>query len=819
MPSLRVLASGARRFGSIHLAPGWPSRLWEAAARNPRAAEAFADQAVVSVTNFATGVIIGRSCPPEQFGLYALAFVVISGLIDLQATLISAPYTVYRPRLDDESARVYTGATLLFQAAFSLLTLVVLVAAAGALHTGSGGLSPVLTALGLTVAFVLAKENLRRLFFAGLRMRKALVLDLVVAVVQLGSLVVLARSGRMSATTAIVTVGLVSGAVAGAWLLMHRHEYTFSGRRAVNSLLAMWRLGRWMSASGILWNITTQLYPWLLATLRGSAATALWAACGSITSVVNPAVLALNNYMAPAAAAAYATGGAAGLRRVVLHLSAFFVAAVLPFCLLMLVAGAHIVTFVYGSAYGHDGLVVSLLALNLIPLGVSLVASRGLFALERADLDFQINLVPFAVMLAGGFWLIGAHGVAGAAAATLAGTSAGAVLRLLAFLALSHEGRQATQGAGQPAREPARADDRAEATGGPVPLVSVVLPVFNGERFVRGAIESVLTQHHPRVEVIVVDDGSTDRTPQILREFGPAIRVLRQANGGRSVARNRGLEEAAGKFVVFLDADDLLTPEHVSTLVAACESGPYDLAYCRAEAFLHRDPAARLRVFHRYPDEDRAVGIILDDFIPINAAVVRAAFLRQAALRFRSGLRCGEDWEFWIRLVLANARVKFVDRVLALNREHDQNTKRDLVGMDEGLPDLLAAIEAEHRDVVRRRALEGLFARSRTRIRFRMASVRVFLGARAEGRRALLALAGELPTLRAIDRVRYPVVFLLSLLPLQLPMVATRFVFGQNCALAQRLGRSLLGPEASPAEREGRSGRGRGPEWGHAESA
>ena len=86
--------------------------------------------------------------------------------------------------------------------------------------------------------------------------------------------------------------------------------------------------------------------------------------------------------------------------------------------------------------------------------------------------------------------------------------------------------------------------------------VSVIIPVFNGEATIRRCVESVLAQTARPREIWVIDDGSTDRTPTILREFGERIRVLTRANAGRSAARNTGLREARGELAAFLDADD-----------------------------------------------------------------------------------------------------------------------------------------------------------------------------------------------------------------------------------------------------------------------
>src|SRR5262249_59293001 len=93
------------------------------------------------------------------------------------------------------------------------------------------------------------------------------------------------------------------------------------------------------------------------------------------------------------------------------------------------------------------------------------------------------------------------------------------------------------------------------------PTISVVIPCYNGARFLRETLASVLAQTLPPLEVLVIDDGSTDDSGAVAESFGPPVRVIRQPNQGESVARNRGIEEAKGEWVGFLDADDLWNPD------------------------------------------------------------------------------------------------------------------------------------------------------------------------------------------------------------------------------------------------------------------
>lgn len=110
-------------------------------------------------------------------------------------------------------------------------------------------------------------------------------------------------------------------------------------------------------------------------------------------------------------------------------------------------------------------------------------------------------------------------------------------------------------------------------------LVSIIIPIYNAEESIRDCLESIVVQDYQRLEVIAIDDGSTDSTPTILDNYKRAdsrIKVIRQANAGVSAARNRGIDASSGDYVTFVDCDDVLLPNHIANLVSSI--GDVDLA-------------------------------------------------------------------------------------------------------------------------------------------------------------------------------------------------------------------------------------------------
>lgn len=111
------------------------------------------------------------------------------------------------------------------------------------------------------------------------------------------------------------------------------------------------------------------------------------------------------------------------------------------------------------------------------------------------------------------------------------------------------------------------------------PLVSCIVPVYNGERYLGETLDSIVAQTHRPIEIIVVDDGSTDRSAAVAEECSAGVRLLRQRNAGPAAARNHGVREAVGSLVAFLDADDLWHPEKLERQVARFQARD-ELGFC-----------------------------------------------------------------------------------------------------------------------------------------------------------------------------------------------------------------------------------------------
>lgn len=209
-------------------------------------------------------------------------------------------------------------------------------------------------------------------------------------------------------------------------------------------------------------------------------------------------------------------------------------------------------------------------------------------------------------------------------------------------------------------------------------LCSVIVPAFNVQAYVVEAVESALSQTYPEVEVVVVNDGSTDETAEVLAPLRGKITYVEQPNQGPAAARNRALREARGEFIALLDGDDVMFPDRLERVIGLLEADAR-LGFATSDAYFLEDGSSGPRYYEELPGgfraEDQPYWILDYNFVFGMVVVRRELFDGHGA--FDESLRTGEEWDVWIRFILGGERVGLVAEPLAYYRRRAGSLSRD----------------------------------------------------------------------------------------------------------------------------------------------
>jgi glycosyltransferase involved in cell wall biosynthesis len=198
------------------------------------------------------------------------------------------------------------------------------------------------------------------------------------------------------------------------------------------------------------------------------------------------------------------------------------------------------------------------------------------------------------------------------------------------------------------------------------PLISVMIGVYNAAPYLGEAIESVFAQDYEPLELIVVDDGSTDGSGEVARAFA-SVRVIRQENAGNGAARNRAVEEASGALYAFLDADDRFTPGKLSLQKAALDADPgIDMVFGHVQEFLSPDLDEATRAMLRPPAPEPM------PWTAPNLMLIRRESFDRVGL-FTTSVRVGVTVDWFARAAEAGLRYAVLPEVVLERRLHTQN--------------------------------------------------------------------------------------------------------------------------------------------------
>jgi glycosyltransferase involved in cell wall biosynthesis len=269
-------------------------------------------------------------------------------------------------------------------------------------------------------------------------------------------------------------------------------------------------------------------------------------------------------------------------------------------------------------------------------------------------------------------------------------------------------------------------------------LVSVIIPTYNRAKTIERAVNSVLAQTWKKLEVIVVDDGSTDRTDDILTAYGNKIRVIHQQNGGVSAARNTGIRNATGEIISFLDSDDEWLPEKTERQVKMLQltkSSGVVCCICNARMLFSTGTVTSFQTARLYPKQSEGIWnnpgqVLLDRFLLFNQVVAVWRKALDQSGYFREDLRIMEDYDLALRLALAGPWAFIADPMMVWHEDAGSGLSRNIDQLDirrrtlQILDDLsrsaqfgslLTGVQLSHRRLLLEQEIEALVMLSKSK--------------------------------------------------------------------------------------------------------
>jgi len=204
------------------------------------------------------------------------------------------------------------------------------------------------------------------------------------------------------------------------------------------------------------------------------------------------------------------------------------------------------------------------------------------------------------------------------------------------------------------------------------PLVSVIIPTYNSAKFISDSVSNVTSQTYPNIEILIIDDGSTDNTEAIVRALPGPIRYIKQVNSGPSAARNHGIRQSNGKYIAFLDVDDGWEPSKIKNQVVFFENDKslsiVATGYVRCDADLSPIETVSLEV----PSKNKGI-IPFRVLLERNQLLTSSIMVKKQTLdecgSFDDKIRFGEDWDLWVRTAQLG-RIGYIQTPLAKYRAH-----------------------------------------------------------------------------------------------------------------------------------------------------
>lgn len=371
----------------------------------------FADQGIVSLANFAAPILVGRYAGQEELGFFALGFSVYLFAMGLARAMVWTAFTRRTHQLNPEQRPSCAGSATVHLALFLAASMLVILATAGVTAAmGYPRYAMLLAVVAPCTAALLIREHVRRLDLARMAFLEVFGFDSVVCVAQVLLLAWLASTDRMSAAMAFASLATTS-LLAVPWMLMRRGSWRISWSDVLTDWRASWSITKWLTGGATAVLLGNQGYRWLLSAVASIAELGRLGAAQVVVQLTNPLVIGGSNYLGPTSAKVLADHGIHGLWRFTIRTTAWMLAAIVGFLILVASAGLPLVQLVFqDAAAGVTTRLLVLFSAGVLSEALLIPIEYASVNLGRARLMFQTALLRLAINVSLGFGLVGVFG-------------------------------------------------------------------------------------------------------------------------------------------------------------------------------------------------------------------------------------------------------------------------------------------------------------------------------------------------------------------------------------------------------------------------
>ncbi len=381
------------------------------------------DQGLSSVATFLTGVLVARSAGKAEYGLFVLGFTVISIFQLIQRSLISVPFTVHRPHIEQDKRHSYLGSSLVHQFAISFFSMIGFALTAWILRLtyGQNSIFLAVVAMAMVSVAMLFKDFIRCVLLADLHVKASVTMGLFINITTISALLITYSYGKLTVFSACIILASCSVIPASVIVLRIKRRWKIIVTELLGDFLKNWHFGRWTLGSVVANSLGIRAIPWIILIFCGREDVALIGAMMAIAGIITPLMTGIASYLTPKLANLLKTSGQCSVIKAGMSVSKFAVAAGIVYVLLMIAAGEKFIQLLYTLNYSGHGNVLVVISIAVALEAVNVPLKAILRVTHHPEIESYGSVCALVLVIASSVILIPLFGIMGGAVSMVIG--------------------------------------------------------------------------------------------------------------------------------------------------------------------------------------------------------------------------------------------------------------------------------------------------------------------------------------------------------------------------------------------------------------